>query len=146
MPIRVTPEQAAQKWQQRLGAAGEQIAQGIARVQTAPGAQAANKVAKWRQNVIAAEDKWRRNVARVSLAEWQTAAQAGIPRVSQGAQAKAGKVQQFMSEVLPYMQNGIAQIDRMGDTTFEERMQKMVAWSRYMRGFRRGGGAAPPTA
>lgn len=111
---RVTAEQATKKWVERLSASGTQITDGVRGVTVAPGVKAAQSKDLWAQRVAAAKDKWASRVAAVSLPEWQDAMiNVGIPRIATGAQAKQGKVQDFMSKFLPYLDQGVAVVNAM---------------------------------
>lgn len=149
MPVRSTPQAATEKWVNRLSGATQEITAGVQRVQVSPGQLAAQKHQKWLAAVNEAAPKWRRNVGQVSLEQWQRLmTQVGIPRIAQGAQQKRGKFEQFASEFFPHLERGVAQIQRMDDTTFEARINKAVAMMRHNRQFKRGQGAAggPPAA
>jgi hypothetical protein len=61
----------------------------------------------------------------------------GIPRVAQGANAKQGKMQSFMAEYLPYLQTGVAAIDRMPKNTLEDGINRAVQMIRYNAQFQR---------
>ena len=140
MPVRVTPEQAKQKWVNRLSAATTEIQNGIQNVTKAPGQAAVAKRQKWATNVQQAEEKWARNTARVSLDDWKKAAlTVGVPRIAQGAQQKQDKMGAFMEEFLPHLARGVERVSQMPDNTFEERVQKSVAMMRHNREFKRGG-------
>src|SRR5512143_2754835 len=140
--VRVTPEQATAKWVNRLSSATNEIQQGVARVQVAPGQAAAAKFQKWLQSVNDSANKWRRNVANVSLSDWQASmTNIGIPRIAQGAQQKQGKFERFAAEFFPHLERGISTVKAMPDTTFEDRIQRSVAMMRHNRDFRRGGAA-----
>lgn len=137
---KVTPEQATQKWVNRLSGATADIQAGIERVAQAPGQAAVAKKDKWRANLQASEDKWTRNTGRVSLDEWKAAARdIGVPRIAQGAQAKQGKWQSFAAEFFPHLERGQAAVKAMPDTSFEQRVQKSVAMMRHNAQFRRSG-------
>jgi hypothetical protein len=111
---RVTPEQATAKWLQRLSASSQQITDGVNGVTVAPGTKAAAAKDLWANRVMAAKDKWASRVASVSLTEWQSSMiNVGIPRIAQGAQAKQGKVQDFMAQFLPYLDTGVAKVKAM---------------------------------
>jgi hypothetical protein len=117
---RVTPDEAAAKWRDRLSASTDQIKAGVARVQTAPGQMAARNADLWLQRVTASKDKWKSRVSSVSLQDWQQSmTDKGIPRVAQGAQANMPKVQNFMNEFLPYVSNVAAQVKQMPKGTVE---------------------------
>lgn len=140
--VRVTPEQAQAKWVSRIGAASQDVANGVDRVTTAPGQAAAAKVDKWRQNTMAAEDKWRRNVGAVSLEDWRTLMKSvGIPRIAQGAQAKQAKYGNFAAQFFSHLEQGLQQLASMPDTTFEDRVAKAVAMMRHNRNFKRSSGS-----
>lgn len=142
MPVRATPDQATQKWVSNLGAATARMTTGAQGVTKAPGAAAAAAKAKWLQRVTASADKFATNVGRVTLQQWQDAyINIGIPRVAAGAQAKQGKMQDFMSEFLPFLQNGVAKIDAMPSTSLEDNIARATAMIRYNATFKRRGGS-----
>lgn len=136
--VRATPQQATEKWVTRLSGATAEITAGIDRVTEAPGVKAAAKRQKWIQAVQASQDKWARNVAAVSLEQWKALFKGvGVQRIAQGAQAKKGKMQNFLEQFLPHLEAGIARVNAMPDTTFEERIQKSVAMMRHNHEFKR---------
>lgn len=100
-----TPNQVAQKWQQRLSQSTQQITDGVNGVQQAPGAKAAQAKALWVQQVTAAADKWAARTGAVTLDAWKAAMiNKGIPRVATGAQAATPKVEAFMTQFLPHVE------------------------------------------
>lgn len=138
MGVRVTPQQAADKWASRLAGSTAEITAGINRVQVAPGAQAAAKKDKWLQAVTAAQDKWARNTARVSLEAWKKAAlELGVPRIGQGANQKKHKMADFMNDFIPHLERGIQQLANMPDMTIEQRVNKAVAMMMHNHNFKR---------
>lgn len=138
MPPRVTAQQAAQKWQQRIGQATQQITDGVNRVTVAPAQAAVAQKAKWQQNTAAAADKWARNTGRVTLDQWKTAMLGiGVARIAPGAQAKVGKVESFMGEVLPHIDRGQQMLTNMPSTTLEDNIARSTAWIRHMASFKR---------
>jgi len=105
---------------------------GAQALSVAPGQLAAQASAKWLAKVTAAQQKFATNVAKVSLQEWQNAyVTTGIPRVSQGAQQKQGKVTAFMDQFLPYLNTGLQVIDKMPSTTLEDGIARATAMIRY---------------
>jgi len=141
---KVDPQQAADKWKTRLSGATTEITNGVQRVKVAPGQAAAANKAAWLAKVTAAQDKWARNVARVPLDQWQKLmTDVGIPRIAQGAQAKAFKVQNFMSEFLPYLDRGVANVKGMPNVTIEDGINRAVAMIRWNAQFKRSGNAGP---
>lgn len=140
---RVTPEQAAAKWQTRLSGATQQITDGVNRVNRAPGAAAAQNKAAWLARVTASADKWARNVSAVSLEDWKAKmTTVGIPRIAQGAQANVGKVQSFQAAFLPYLDQGVARVKAMPNATLEDGIARATAMIRHNANFRRSGGTA----
>lgn len=135
---KVTPSQGKDKWVNRLSAATTDITNGVDRVTEAPGAKAAAKFNKWQSNLQASGEKWKRNTGKVSLEEWKGYMKnVGIPRVAQGAQAKQGKYEAFANDFYPYLDQGVAKVNNMPDTTFEERVQRAVQMMRHNRQFKR---------
>lgn len=138
--VRVDPQQATSKWTSRLQGATQEMTQGVQRVSKAPGQDAAAKFDKWMSGIQANAQKWRRNVANVPLDQWQHAmVNIGIPRVGQGATAKAGKYQAFAADFFPFLSAAMARVNAMPDNTFEARLQKATAMATALHGYKRGG-------
>lgn len=103
-----------------------------------PGSLAAAAADKWLAKVTQAKDKFKARVGSVSLSDWQQAyINVGIPRVSQGAQAKQGKFLAFFDQFLPYLQTGLQTIDKMPSTTLEDGIARATAMIRYNAKFKR---------
>lgn len=142
MPLTATPQSATQKWLTNLSAAAPSMTAGAQAVQVAPGQSAAAAADKWLARVTASKQKFINNVSAVSLSQWQQAyINIGVPRVAQGAQAKQGKMQAFMSQFLPYLQTGLATIDKMPTNTLEDGIAKSAAMIRYNAKFVRNASA-----
>jgi hypothetical protein len=140
MPVRSDPQAATQKWVTNLSNAQQAMTRGVAAVQVSPGQLAAAAADKWLMKVQQSRDKFARRVGSVTLGDWQNAMTTyGIPRVAQGASAKQGKMQSFMAEYLPFLQSGVAAIDRMPKNTLEDGINRAVAMIRYNAGFQRRG-------
>lgn len=123
-----TPQQIAAKWSSRLSAATQQIQDGVNAVTTAPGATAAARADLWLARVTASKDKWRTKVGAVTLDQWKTAMlTVGVPRVSQGAQANQPKMEQFMTKFIPYLKQGVAQIQTMPKLTLQDSINRAAA-------------------
>jgi len=143
MPVRSTPAAATAKWVTNLSAATERMMTGAQGVTRAPGQAAAAAADKWLARVTSAKAKFAANVAAVSLQDWQNSyINIGIPRVAQGAQLKQAKVQNFMSQFLPYLQRGVATIDNMPSTTLEDGIARATAMIRYNAKFKKGANPA----
>lgn len=131
-----TPQEAAQAWAQRLAGSTDRITRGVQAVTTAPGQAAARQKQVWAQNVAASQDKWASRVAAVPLADWQQAmVQKGVSRVAGGAQAAQPKMEQFMSQLLPYINSGLSSLPARGN--LDQNIGRMTAWARHMAGFQR---------
>lgn len=133
---RVTPEQAANKWRDRLSGAGAEIQAGVMAVTESPGAAAARSADLWLQKVTASKPKWVRRVSAVTLQDWQQAmVTKGLGRIQSGAQAAQPKVQSFMSEFLPYVDQGVAKVKAMPKGTVEAGIARAGAMIRHNAGF-----------
>ncbi len=140
---RKTAAQVAEKWNRRLKGATQDIEAGIQSVNQAPTQKAAAKVDKMRHNIIEAIDSGKvvQGLNRVSLEDWKTKTlRKGVPRISQGADEAQPKVQSFMGELLPHIDNVKAQVDTMPDMTIEDSVNRVATFIRGMSQFRRGSG------
>lgn len=138
MAVRGTPQQITEKWKQRTAGATQQVIEGVARVTEAPGAQAARQKQVWLANIQAKADKWERNVARVSLSEWQQATTAGAQRIAAGVNAKAGKMEAFLVEFIPHIENVQRRVNAMPRGSLEQNLARMVENARGLSTFKRG--------
>jgi hypothetical protein len=138
MPVKATSAQATAKWLAGMQGASARMTAGAQAVQTAPGQAAAAASAKWLAKVTQSQQKFATNVGKVSLQDWQNAyINTGIPRVSQGAQQKQGKVQSFMDQFLPYLQTGLQTIDKMPSTTLADGIARATAMITYNSKFKK---------
>jgi hypothetical protein len=140
MPIKSDPAAATQKWVTNLSNSTQAMTRGVQAVTTSPGQAAAAAADKWLMKVTQSKDKFARRVGSVSLSDWQNSmTQYGIGRVAQGAQAKQGKMLSFQQEFLPYLAQGVAQVDRLPKTTLEDGINRAVAMIRHNANFKRSG-------
>jgi hypothetical protein len=140
MPIRSDPQTATKKWVTNLSNSTTAIQAGVSRVQVSPGQSAARAADKWLAKVTQSRDKFARRVGSVSLGDWQNAmTQYGIPRVAQGAQAKQGKMNDFLTEFMPHLASGVAQVDAMPKNTLEDGINRAVTMIRHNASFQRKG-------
>lgn len=137
---RVTPEQAAAKWNQRASASTEDYKRGVQSVQTSPGVAAARNADAWLQRVQAAKQKFITNSQRVDLGTWQAAATGkGASRFAEGVQAAQPAMQQFMAEFLPHLDRGVAQVKAMPNATLEQSIARATAMIRHNASFKKSG-------
>lgn len=140
MPIRTDPNTATQRWVTNLSNSTQAMTAGVNRVTVSPGQSAARAADKWLAKVSQAKEKYARRVGAVTLADWQNSMTSyGIGRVAQGAQAKQGKMQSFMTDFLPYLSAGVSKIDSMPKVTLEDGINRAVAMIRHNAGFQRKG-------
>lgn len=137
---RVTPEEFAEKHARRLKGATEDIRRGVENVTEAPTLKAAAKIDKMKRNLLEAIDsgKVERGLKRVGLEDWKDKMiSKGINRIPEGIDAAHDKQVAFASELLPYEDNLKRDVSKMSDLSFEDNVQRMVAWSRGMHKFKR---------
>jgi hypothetical protein len=137
---KLTPAEAASKWQRNLKNATQDIQRGVQAVTVSPTEKAAAKIDKMRTNLIAAIDdgKVEAGLRRVTLAEWKDKTlNKGLQRLSAGVDAAGGKQQQFYTQLFPYQESLQGKVSGMPDTTLEDNIGRMVEWARGMSQFRR---------
>lgn len=134
------PRTVAEKWARKLAGATEDIRVGIEAVTEAPSQKAIQKKEKMKQRIIQAIDsgKWERGLSKVTLEEWKDAfINKGLTRIGTGAEQGRRKMEDFMAQLIPYVENLKTQVNRMPDTTLDQRIQKMIAWVQGMAKFQR---------
>lgn len=139
---RKTPQQVAQKWSRNTSAAVNDYRDGINRVDTAPGMLAAAAEDRYRAGIERSlqSGKWRDRVSSVSLSEWkQKTSEVGAARIASGVQQAEGKMQSFMSELLPFQESLVNQINSsMPKGDLEQNIARSQAFQRGMAKFKRG--------
>lgn len=136
----LSPQQIAAKWQQRLSSASQAYTDGINSVTESPMAKAAANAAGYVAGVTAAVNsgKWQSGLNRVDLNAWKSKATTiGAQRLSSGAAAGQPKMQSFLTQFLPFLQNNVSQIKAMPNTNLEDRINRMVAMARLNAQFKR---------
>ena len=122
------PNAAASKWANRLSQAASDgtLQAGVQSVTVSPGQAAARQKTVWAQNTAAAVDRWATNTAAVTLPDWQQAMiNKAIPRVGQGATAAEPKMAQFLSKLMPVVENAKRSLPARG--TFQQNLQRANA-------------------
>lgn len=137
---RVTPEQFAEKWNRRIKAAVPDIQAGVQRVTQAPGELAAAKQDKMLQKLQEAvtSGKWASRVRSVTVEDWRRSVlDKGVARIAAGADAATNKQREFASQLLPYIDRVVAEVNRMPDLTLEDAINRATHVIREMAKFRR---------
>jgi len=130
------PAAVAQKWATNLAGATTSIQNGVNAVTVAPGQKAAQAGQLWLARVQASLDKWQRNVSAVSLQSWQQAMiNKGLPRIATGAQAAQPKMQAFMAQFLPYVEQGAATVRAMPKNSLADSKARANAMIDYNAAF-----------
>lgn len=130
----------AEKWSQRMQSAGQAYAQGIDRVSESPTQKAAANVQGYLQGVQDAVNsgKFVAGLNRVSLQDWKNAAKTnGAQRLGSGAALARPKVQAFLQQFLPVLQNNVAQVKSMPNATYEQRKARALAMMDLNHQFKR---------
>lgn len=123
------PTTAAAKWAANLAGATQRITDGVNAVQVAPGLAAARQKAVWVQNVAASQDKWASRVAGVSLQSWQQSMiTKGVPRIASGATAAQPKMEAFLGQLIPFLQNAKQALPARG--TLDQNIARSAAMIR----------------
>jgi hypothetical protein len=137
---KLSPAEVADKHARRLKAATEDIRIGVERVTEAPGAKAAAKAEKMKQNLVASIDsgKWQKRVSSVTLDEWKSKMIGkGLGRISSGVDAAIEKTTEFHSQLQSHQAGIDSQLGKMPDLTLEDNIQRMVHQVRGMKKFKR---------
>lgn len=132
MPVRVSPDDALAKWKTGMSGAADRMKAGAMRVTDSPPAKAAAAADKWIQRTVASKQKFINNLKNLTVDDWRTPyINVGISRAAQGAQEKSGKMASHLASFLPYMQQGLNQIDKMPTNTVEDGIAKSAAMIRW---------------
>ena len=137
---KLTPQQAREKHANRLKAATNDIRVGVGNVTVAPGVKAAAKVDKLKQNWLASVDNgtWAKRVSDVPLDQWKASIiEKGIPRIAQGVDSAADKIEDFYSQLFPYQERLQSETAKLPDLTLEDNINRMTTFVRGMSKFRR---------
>lgn len=134
----INPQEVADKYRRRAGAARQDWETGVTNVTVAPGQKAAAKKDKWRTNTLEAADRWAENTGKVTLEEWKARAlQVGGNRYTTGVEAGAQNYLDYMQEAAPKIEAIQRQVQSMPNNTFEENLQRMVRNATLMRSLKK---------
>jgi len=125
---KLTPEEGASKWGNRLINAVPDVKSGIDRVKESPTAKAAAKEDKWFAGLqkARASGKFKRGLLAVSLEEWRSKTRdVGADRISAGVGAAGAKMSAFYAKLFPYQQKLQDKVKSMPDTTLQDSLARM---------------------
>ena len=128
----------AAKWARNLSASTASITAGVNAVTVNPATKAAAQSAAYVSGVQQAvsSGKWQRGLARTTLAGWQQSMiTKGIPRIASGASAALPKVQNFMSQWLPYQAGLQTQLASTPRGDLQTNIQRAVTAMTYNAAF-----------
>lgn len=140
MPVRISPEEFAEKHARNLKGSIEDIRRGVQRVDAAPTAKAAEKQDKMLANLQEAVNsgKWAARLRSVTLEEWKRKTlEKGVNRIAAGIDAAKDKQVDFARDLFEYENMVLAEIERMPDTTIEDSVARATHWIRRMNQFKR---------
>jgi len=135
---KTNPSEVAAKWATRTAAAVSDYKTGIDSVRVAPGESAAQAVDRMIAKLQALRDSGElaQSMRSVSLAEWQRAAkEKGAERLASGARQAQGKMAQFMTDFLPFVDSVRASLPPRGD--MEQNLQRMMQNARDIAQYKR---------
>ena len=138
---KLSPRAAREKQAERLKASTGTIQRQVEAVTEAPGLKAAKKADKMLQNIqnSITSGRWQARVSAVSVEDWKTAMiKKGIPRIAQGIDAAAPKVEAFFEEFFPFLETVEKEVAAMPDMTLEDNINRAVHAMRRQSEFKIG--------
>lgn len=134
-----SPQQAADKLRTRIQQSGTAYQAGVNAVTENPAAKAIAAKDKWEQGIqdAIANNRYVKGLENVTLQSWKAQTlNYGVTRFTQSADKAGQNYQKFAERFFPFLEQTMQTINAMPDTTFEERIQKMIANARALRDFR----------
>jgi len=141
MPVKLTPQEYAEKHARNLKASIEDIRRGVERVTESPTAKAADQSEKMLARLTEAvrSGKWERGLRAVTLEDWKAKTLAkGLNRIAAGIDAAHDKQVDFATALFAHENRLMGEVDRMPDLTLEDSISRATAWMRGMATFTRG--------
>lgn len=133
----VNPATAATNWATGMANSGAKMTAGVNAVSEAPSVAAIAAIPRMVQGIqqAAADGRIATGLQRVTLQQWQQAMiQKGVARVSAGATAAKPKMQNFFTQFIPYLQQGVQQLPPRGD--INQNIQRAVSMMQHNAGFK----------
>lgn len=134
----LSPQEVAEKWAQRAGAASQDYARGVEQTDKDPTALAAQNGQRYLLGVTEAYNsgKWARRLQAVGKAGWQQAVRdKGVANYATGVNAGRAKYEQAIGPVLAAVQAGQRIVAAMPSATAADRDARALAFIRHMRQF-----------
>jgi hypothetical protein len=134
------PADVASKWSRNLSSSTASIQAGVQAVTVAPTQLAARQQDAYLQGIqnAVASGKWAAGLQRVSLGDWQNSMiTKGIPRIQQGAIAGKPRVENFMGQLIPFIQTQQRALAATPRGSLEQNLNRMTTWARGMATFKR---------
>lgn len=120
-------QEIASKWERNTQGAVESFKAGVNAVTESPMAAAAKNADNYLRGVTEAvtSGKWQQGLNRVSLQDWKNAtAGKGATRIAEGVRTSKPKMQAFLQDFLPHVQNVAASLPARGG--LEDNIQRMI--------------------
>jgi len=137
---RVNAQEFQEKHARRLKGALDDMRKGVERVTESPTEKAAAKAEKMRARLIESIDsgKWQRRLKAVSLDDWKRKMlDKGVGRVASGIDDAKDKTIAFAEQLLPHVDKGRDEIQRLPDVSLEDSINRMTTFVRHMAKFKR---------
>lgn len=137
--VKLSASEIADKWRRRAEASAPDYEKGIDRVSESPMEKAVAKKDKFKANLIKSIDdgKWEKGLKAVSLGDWKASVKAkGVPNYATGIRASEGKMEKFMSELIPFQESLQAEVNRMPDITLSDSIARATKWIEGMSKFK----------
>lgn len=132
---KVTPQEYADKWANRLSGSTEDIRRGVDKVTEAPGLAAARQKEAMKQKLLKAIDDgtWEAMVSSVTLEDWKKAAtEKGLARIGQGVESAKPKQVMMAEKLLPAVDAAAAAAKALPKVTLEDSINRSATFIREM--------------
>lgn len=133
--VKLTAAQYAEKWARRLKGATQDIKLGVEGVTENPADKAIAAIDKMAAGFMEAVNsgKIERGLRTVTLASWKDSMlKKGLSNLAAGVDGASAKMQAKAASLLAAVDSAQAQVEAMPDATFEDRLNRMTAFSRLM--------------
>lgn len=135
----MTAQEIAQNWANKLGASGDKIKAGVAKVTESPMAKAAARQDAWVAGVQRAREQGTYAAAlnRVPLQAWKDAMiNKGVNRIGSGATAAIPKFAAFMGPFMQHIQAGLNTLASQPRGDLSQNIGRMVTMVQHLATFK----------